>query len=158
MLRKNCYIWGPVRDLLLATMTIELLKTQKDAMRVEMNALEVDNLRLQSNLQDSREELTQSQEVNSSLKKDLDLTRKHYEQLLHGAASQVSPGQCAALEDRVSQLESFLAAESRALVEERAHVEELEGSYNCYIRRLSYQDAVPSWKSPASGKLGKLAW
>ena len=52
----------------------------------------------------------------------------------------------------MSQLESFLAAESRALVEERAHVEELEGELQLL------QDAVPYWKSPASGKLGKLTW
>ena len=47
----------------------------------------------------------------------------------------------------MSQLESFLAAESRALVEERAHVEELEGELQLLqkevIKMLCHPGRVP---------------
>lgn len=64
-----------------------------------MNALEVSNVQLQSDLHDVGEELAQSQEVNSSLKlKELKFTQNLYEQLVHGADQGASPGQCAALD------------------------------------------------------------
>lgn len=116
-----------------AKMTIELLKTQMDSLKLELHSLEVSNLKLRCQVEELSQELAKSEDEKAALEEEFKEKTLLYRQQLQGmpvAEGEGLPEQCAAMEKEVSELKQLLEEKSQKLEEEEACVKKLEEELN----------------------------
>ena len=131
--------------------TRETLRTQLDAVKADLHALQVENRRLkedrpeQAALLQTETDLTQTREDNVRVTQELTQLKTLYEQLLRGtqeAEAEATPmaERCATLEEEVRQLQGKLAEESEAHAEQKETGNCLRGELENVVRRAEELD------------------
>ena len=131
--------------------TREVLRTQLDAVKADLHALQVENRRLkedrpeQAALLQTETDLTQTREDNVRVTQELTQLKTLYEQLLRGtqeAEAEATPmaERCATLEEEVRQLQGKLAEESEAHAEQKETGNSLRGELENVVRRAEELD------------------